>query len=98
MSEPTKFERIHQLLRYTNFFWSGVVRVIFVRQFVHLTTYFFTATHFNHVLAESLITDELVVNTLEISLTEFPLERIRDEVFVIPFLLPVAVAVGVALS
>ena len=47
----------------SNYFWSDVVRVIFVRQFVHLTTYFFTATQFNHVLAESFITDEPVVNT-----------------------------------
>ena len=70
------------------------MRVIFVRQFVHLTTYLFTATQFNHVLAESLITDEPVVNTQEISLLAFLLERIRDEVLVIPFFLPVAVAVG----
>ena len=79
---------------HTNFFYRDVVRVVFVRQFVHLTTYFFTATQFNHVLAESLITDESVVNTQEIFLLAFLLERIRDEVFVIPFLLPVAVAVG----
>ena len=79
---------------HTNFFWSDVVRVIFVRQFVHLTTYFFTATQFNNVLAESLITDEPVVNTQEISRLAFLLEQIRDEVLVIPFLLPVTVAVG----
>ena len=65
------------------------MRVIFVRQFVHLTTYFFTAAQFNHVLAELLITDEPVVNTQEISLLAF----LSDEVFVIPFLLPVTVAV-----
>ena len=70
------------------------MRVIFDRQFVHLTTYFFTATQFNHVLAESLITDEPVVNTQEISLLAFLLERIRDEVLVTPFFLPVAVPVG----
>ena len=70
------------------------MRVIFVRQFVHLTTYFFTATQFNHVLAESLITDEPVVNTQEISLLAFLLERIHDEVLVIPFFLPVAVPMG----
>ena len=70
------------------------MRVVFVRQFVHLTTYFFTATQFNHVLAELLITDEPVVNTQEISLLAFLLERIRDEVRVIPFFLPVAVPVG----
>ena len=79
---------------HTNFFCSNVVRVILVRQFVHLTTYFFSATQFNHALAESLITDEPVVNTQEISLLACLLERIRDEVLVIPFLLPVAVAVG----
>ena len=70
------------------------MRMIFVRQFVHLTTYFFTATQFNHVLSESFITDEPVVNTQEISLLAFLLERIRDEVLVIPLLLPVAVSVG----
>ena len=78
----------------SNFIWSDVVRVILVRQFVHLTTYFFTAAHFNHVLAELLITDELVVNTEEMSLLAFLLERMRDEVLVIPRLLPVTVPVG----
>ena len=69
------------------------MRVVFVRQFVHLTTYFFTATQFNHVLAETLITDEPVVNTQEISLLAFLLERIRDEILVIPWLLPITVPV-----
>ena len=73
---------------HTNFFCSSVVCVILVRQFVHLTTYFFSATQFNHALAESLITDEPVVNTQEISLLAFLLERIRDEVLVIPFFFP----------
>ena len=94
VSEPTKFERIDQLFRYTrNFIWSDVVRVVFVRQFVHLTTYFFTATQVDHVFAESLIADEPVVNTQEVSLLAFLCERIRDEVLVIPRLLPVAVPV-----
>ena len=48
---------------HSNFIRSDVVRVVFVRQFVHLTTYFFIAAHVNHVLAELLITDEPVVNT-----------------------------------
>ena len=34
------------------------------------------------------------MNTQEISLLAFLFERIRDEVLVIPFFLPVAVAVG----
>ena len=79
----------------SNFIWSDVVRVILVRQFVHFTTNFFTTTQFNHVLAELLITVEPVVNTQEMFLLAFLLERIRDEVLVIPFL-PVTVAVGVA--
>ena len=79
---------------HSNFIWSDVVRVVFVRQFVHLTTYFFTATPFNHILSELLITDEPVVNTQEMSLPAFLLERIRGEVLVIPRLLPVTVPVG----
>ena len=70
------------------------MRVVFVRQFDHLTTYFFTATQFNHIIAELLITEELAVNTQEMSLPAFLLERVRDEVLVIPRLLPVAVPVG----
>ena len=81
MSGPTKFERIHQLFRYTlNFIWSDVVRVVFVRQFVHLTTYFFMAANVNHVLAELFIADEAVVNTQEEPLLAFLLERVRDVV------------------
>ena len=78
---------------HSNFIWSDV-RVVFVRQFVHLTTYFFIAAHVNHILAELLITDEPVVNTQEMSLLAFLLERIRGELHVIPRLLPVTVPVG----
>ena len=79
---------------HSNFIWSDVVRVVFVRLFVHLTTYFFAAAQVDHVFAESLIADEPVVNTQEMFLLAFLLERIRDEVLVIPLLLPVAVPVG----
>ena len=78
----------------SNFIGNDVVRVIFVRQFVHLTKHFFTATQFNHVLAELLVTDEPVVNTQQISFLAFLLNRVRDEVLVISFFLPVAVPVG----
>ena len=70
------------------------MRVVFVHQFVHLTTYFFIGANVNHVLEESLITDEPVVNTQEISLLAFLLERVRGEVLVIHRLLPVTVPVG----
>ena len=79
---------------HSNFIWSDVVRVVFVRQFVHLTTYFFIAADVKHILAELLIADEPVVNTQEIYLLAFLLERIRDEVLVIPWLLPVTVPVA----
>ena len=72
---------------------SDVVRVVFVRQFVHLTTYFFIATDVKHILAEFLVADEPVVDTQEMSLLAFLLERIRDVVLVIPWLLPITVPV-----
>ena len=77
-----------------NFFCSSVVCVILVRQFVHLTNHFFSATQFDHGLSESCITDETIVNAQEFSFLAFLLERIRDEVLVIPFFLPVVVTVG----
>ena len=67
------------------------MRVVFVRQFVHLTTNLFSAADVIHILAELLIEDEPVVNTQEISLLAFLLERVRGEVLVIPCLLPVTV-------
>ena len=70
------------------------MRVVFVRQFVHLTTYFFIATDVKHILAELLVADEPVVDTQEELLLAFLLERIRNEVLVIPWLLPVTVPVG----
>ena len=78
----------------SNFIFSDAVRVVFVRQFVHLTTYFFITAIVNHVLAELLVADEPVVNTQEISPFAFLLERVRGEVLVIPRLLPVTVPVG----
>ena len=71
-----------------------MVRVVFVRQFVHLTTYFFSATDVKHILAELLVADEPVVDTQEELLLAFLLERVRDEVLVILWLLPVTVPVG----
>ena len=55
----------------SNFTFSDAVRVVFVRQFVHLTTHFFITANVKHILAELLIADEPVVNTQEISLLAF---------------------------
>ena len=79
-----------------NFFFSSVVCVIFVCQFIHLTNHFFGATHFDHGLSESCITDETIVNAQKFSFLAFLFELIRDEVLVIPFFLPVAVTMGSA--
>ena len=70
------------------------MRVVFVRQFVHLATHFLSATGVKHVLAELLVSDEPVVDTQVELLFAFLLERIRDVVLVIPWLLPVTVLVG----
>ena len=71
-----------------------MVRVVFVRQFVHLTTHFFSATDVKHIPAEFLVADEPVVDTQVELLLAFLLERVRDEVLVIPWLLPITVPVG----
>ena len=52
------------------------------------------ATHFDHGLSESCITDETIVNAQEFSLLAFLFELIRDVVLVIPRLLPETVPVG----
>ena len=70
------------------------MRVVFVRQVVHLATHFLSATGVKHVLAELLVADEPVVDTQEELLLAFLLERIRDVVLVIPWLLPITVPVG----
>ena len=69
------------------------MRVVFVRQFVHLTTHFFSATDVKYILAELLVANEPVADTQEVLLLAFLLERIRDVVLVIPWLLPVTVPV-----
>ena len=80
VSEPTKFERIHQLLRYTlssysvaMCVWSSSanVCVVLVRQCVHLANHFFSATPFYHGLSESCITNEPIVNAQEFSFLTF---------------------------
>ena len=95
MSEPTVFRTDPPIISIdSNFLFSDLVRVVFVRQFVHLTTYFFIAANVKHILAELLIADEHVVNTQEMSFLAFLLEGIRDEILVIPWLLSVTVPVG----
>ena len=79
---------------YIDFFFSSVGGVILVRQFVHLTNHFFSATQFLHGFSEPCITDETIVNAQDFSFLAFLFGLIRDEVLVIPFFLPVAVTVG----
>ena len=69
------------------------MRVVFVRQFVHLATHFLSATGVKHVLAELLVSYELVVDS-QVELLFAFLERIRDVVLAVLWLLPVTVPVG----
>ena len=69
------------------------MRVVFVRQVVHLATNFLSSTGVKHVLVELLVSDEPVVDTQVEFLLAFLLERVRDAVLVIPWLLPVTVPV-----
>ena len=62
--------------------------------FVHLTTYFFITANVKHILAELLVSDEPVVDTQVELFLAFLLERVRDVVLVIPWLLPITVPVG----
>ena len=75
-----------------------MVGVVFVRKVIHLATNFFCSTVVNHVLAELFVSDEPVVDTQEVPLLALLLERTRDVVLVITWLLPVTVPIGVALS
>ena len=65
--------------------------VVFVRQVIHLATNFFSSTVVKHVLAELFVSYE--PDTQEVLLFALLLERIRDVVLVIPWLLPVTVPV-----
>ena len=69
------------------------MRVVFVRQVVHLATHFLSSTGVKHVLAELFISYESVVDSQEILLSALLLERIGDVVFSVPWLLPVTVPV-----
>ena len=70
------------------------MRVVFVRQVVHLATNFFSATGVKHVLAELFVSCESVVDTQIVLLFALLLERIGDVVLSVPWLLPVTVPVG----
>ena len=98
VSEPTKFERIHQTAT-TNgeFFFCGNVGVVFVRQFVHLADPFFSATQFQHGFSKTCITNEPIVNALELWFLTLLLELICSVVFSSTFFLPVPVTVWSAL-
>ena len=88
-----KFERIHQLIRKTLSSSSVTMCVVLVRQFVHLTNHFFSATQFDHGLSEPCITHEPIVNAQEVSFHTLLLELIRSVVFLITFFLAVSVTV-----
>ena len=70
------------------------MRVVFVRQVVHLATNFLSSTGVKHVLSELFVSYESVVDTQDILLFALLLERIGDVISPVPWLLPVTVPVG----
>ena len=70
------------------------MRVVFVRQFLHLATNFLSATGVKHVFAELLVSYGPVVDTQVELLFALLLKRIGDVVLAVPWLLPVTVPVG----
>ena len=69
------------------------MRVVFVRQVVHLTTHFLSATGAKHSLAELFVSYEPVVDTEVVLPFALLLERIGDVVLPVSRLLPVTVPV-----
>ena len=71
-----------------------MLRVVFVRQVVHLATHFLSATGVKHVLAELLVSYEPVVDAQVELLFALLLERIGDVILLVPWLLSVTVPMG----
>ena len=82
---------------HTNVFFSSVVCVILVRQFVHLANHFFSATQLNHCLSEPRVTDKSIVNVFILFLSTPLLKLICRVVFFATCFLPVPVTVWSAL-
>ena len=82
---------------YIEFFFCGNMAVVFVRQSVHLSKHFFSATQFSHGLSEPCVTNKSIVNVRVFSFYALLLELICRVVFFITFFLPVPVTVWPAL-
>ena len=78
---------------YVEFFFCSNVCVVLVRQFVHLSNHFFSATQFDHGLSEPCVTNKSIVNAQELSFVTLLLELIRSVIFLITFFLSVPVTV-----
>ena len=76
-----------------NFLWSQMVGIIFVRKIIHLATNIFGSTHFNHILAEFVISYKSIVDTLVVLVFAHLLELMGDVAFLVSWLLPVTVPV-----
>ena len=98
VSEPTKFERIHQLLRYTSSSSSVAMCVWF--SFASLSISRITSSvRFNSsmVFSEPCVTNKSIVNVRVSSFSALLLELIRSVVFSSTFFLPVPVTVRSAI-
>ena len=68
--------------------------LVFFRKVIPLATKIFGSTVVKHVFAELFVSYESVVDTQEVLIFALLLERIRDVVFFVSWLLPVTVPVG----
>ena len=94
VSEPTKFERIHQLLRKT--LSSSSVAMWVWSSFANLSISRITSSvrpNSNMVCSEPCITNEPIVNAQELSFLTLLLELIRSVILLITFFLSVSVTV-----
>ena len=98
VSESTKFERIHQLPRYTSiFFFCGNMTVVFACKSVHFKDDFFRATQLDHRLSEPRVTDKSIMNVFVLFLLTPLLKLFCRVEFFATFFLPVPVTVWSAL-
>ena len=78
---------------YVEFFFCGNVKVVFVRQFVHLADHFFCTIQVHHGFSEPCITNKSIVNVQVSSFLALLLELICSVIFSITLFLSVLVTV-----
>ena len=82
---------------YINFFFCGILTVVFACKSINFKDDFFRATQLDHSLSEPLVTDKSIVNVLVLFLSTPLLKLFCRVEFFVTFFLPVPVTVWPAL-